>query len=126
LQPALDRLPAGGEVGKIGERKVVPLDLLSLKQRRDALALECSYQIDVLMRLANMADDLDSESQRAAVRSLSIRTRELTAILLSILHGDKGIGEWELRVFGSLQGSPTAPASDLVHPSPPEVNFEPI
>lgn len=111
----------------MNEPRVVRLDLVNIQQRRDALALECTYQIDVLMLLANLADELESESQRSAVRSLTIRTRELTAILTGILRGsDEGIGDWELRVFGSLQGSPTAPASEVAGPSRTATNFEPF
>jgi hypothetical protein len=79
------------------------------------------------MLLANLADELDSESQRSAFRSLTIRTRELTSILMNVLRGsDEGIGDWELRVFGSLQGSPTPPSSDLVRPPQTSINFEPL
>ena len=115
------------EVSSLAKRRSEPADLANLKQRRDALALECAYQIDVLMLLANLADHLDAESQRAAVRSLSIRTRDITGILLSVLHGDdKGLGDWEVRVFGALQGSPTAPAADPVRAPAVVSNFEPI
>ena len=54
--------------------------MVILKQPDNALALECAYQIDVLMLLAKLADHLYSESQRAAVSSLSIRSRGMTRI----------------------------------------------
>jgi hypothetical protein len=112
----------------MSERSGGAMDLVNTEQRRAALALECTYQIDVLMLLANRADELDGESQRAALRSLTIRARALTSILISILAGDPdtGIGDWELRVFGSLQGSATAPASALVSPLRAETSFEPL
>lgn len=111
----------------MNEPKLVRLDLVNLEQRRNALALECTYQIDVLMLLANLADELESESQRSAVRSLTIRSRELTAILMGVLRGaDASVGDWELRVFGSLQGSPTAPASEVGGTSRTPSNFEPF
>lgn len=127
LKPAYDVHGSGDPGSRTSERKVVQLDVVNLQQRRDALALECSYQIDVLMLLANHADELDGETQRSAMRSLTIRTRELSAILMSLLRGaGEGIGDWELRVFGSMQGSPTAPASDMVQPPRIHANFEPI
>jgi len=111
----------------MNEPKLVRLDLVNLEQRRNALALECTYQIDVLMLLANLADELESESQRSAVRSLTIRSRELTAILMGVLRGaDASVGDWELRVFGSLQGSPTAPPSEVGGTSRTASNFEPF
>ena len=112
----------------MSEASAVAIDMVNLEQRRDALALECTYQIDVLMLLANRADELDAESQRAALRSLTIRARGLTAILMSVLGGepDAGVGDWELRVFGSLQGSVTAAASGLVSPPQTQASFEPI
>jgi hypothetical protein len=119
------KVPWDTEGSERGDRRSVPAPSANLKQRRDALKLECAYQIDVLMLLTNLADHLDGESQRAAIRSLSIRTRDLTTILLSLLHGeDKGLGEWELRVFGFLQGNPTAPVS--VAPQVADTTFEPI
>jgi hypothetical protein len=112
----------------MNDRSIGAMDMLNLEQRRDALALECTYQIDVLMLLANRADELDAESQRAALRSLTIRARGLTAILMSILGGepDTGVGDWELRVFGSLQGSATTAMPDLISAPRMEASFEPI
>ena len=127
LQPGTDMLAPGQDPGRSSERKVSPLDLVNLEQRRNAVALECTYQINVLMLLANIADEFDGESQRSAVRSLTIRTRELTAILMNILRGDcDEVGDWEMRVFGSLQGSTQPQASDAARPIRAHTNFEPV